>query len=240
MSRKWQSELGPELAFSGPWSRPEPVTIRGQYCTLEPLDLETQADELWEEMNLADQDQRQWMYLAGMGPFATKADWVDAWTAYDRATDNQTFAVRVRSTGRLTGQFSLLRIRPKVGSAEVGFVRFPPQMQRTRASTEAQFLLMSYILETLQYRRYEWKCNAANEPSMAAAARLGFTYEGTFRNDLVNHNRNRDTAWWSIIDSEWPRIKAGYESWLNPSNFDGAGQQIMALSVQTTAISRKD
>ena len=221
----WKAELGPLITNAGPWERPQSVTLSGRYAEIVALDLSTQADELWEQMNLADPDQRQWKYLAGMGPFKTQQQWVDTWTSWAAANDNETFAVRDLSTGKLTGQFSLLRIRPSVGSAEVGFVRFPPQMQGSRASTEAQYSLMHYILETLGYRRWEWKCDASNQPSMVTAKRLGFTFEGTFRNDLVVHGRNRDTAWWSITDGEWPAIRAGFQAWLGPNNFDEQGRQ---------------
>lgn len=225
----WIDELGPTIENAGPWDRPAAVTLDGRYCRLVPLDLTSQADELWQEMIRDDASLRQWQYLEGMGPFNSQKEWVDTWTAYDAVTDNQTFAVQVHDTGAFTGQFSLLRIRPESGSAEVGFVRFPPQMQRTPASTEAQFLLADYILGTLGYRRYEWKCNDQNQASMRAAKRLGFTYEGTFRQDLVNHGRNRDTAWWSILDSEWPALKAGYLRWLSPDNFDEKGHQKQSL-----------
>ena len=221
----WINDLAKQLSNAGPWQRPAAVTLTGRYCSLEPLDLSKQADELWSEMVRLDPEFNQWKYLAGMGPFENQQAWVDSWTQFDATTDNQTFAVRVHETDKLTGQFSLLRLRPKHGSAEVGFVRFPPQMSRTTASTEAQYLLADYILGTLGYRRYEWKCDDQNQPSMLAAKRLGFTYEGTFRNDLVVRGRNRDTAWWSIIDSEWPILKAGYQRWLLPANFDENGCQ---------------
>lgn len=232
--RSWLEELGPVVEHPE-WERPSPVVIEGRYCRLEPLDLDTHGQALWDQMFVADPDHRQWMYLAGHGPFESKGDFIQSWDRFDKAVDNLTYAVI--PTDELsglpavaTGQFSFLRIRPEAGSIEVGFVRFPPQMARTRTSTEAQFLLMSHVFEVLQYRRYEWKCNADNLPSMTTAKRLGFTYEGTFRQDQINHGRNRDTAWWSIIDTEWPRLKVAYKAWLSDDNFDSTGRQKQRLS----------
>ena len=230
----WLDELGP-IVEHPEWQRPQPVVMEGRYCRLEPLDLQTQGQDLWDQMFVADPDHRQWMYLAGHGPFGDKADFVTAWDRFDKAVDNLTYAVIPTDAAAglpavPTGQFSFLRIRPEAGSIEVRFVRFPPQMARTRTSTEAQFLLMRHVFEVLQYRRYEWKCNADNQPSMTTAQRLGFTYEGTFRQDQINHGRNRNTAWWSIIDAEWPRLKQAYETWLSEDNFDSKGRQKQRLA----------
>lgn len=230
----WLDELGPVVDHPE-WERPQPVVMEGRYCRLEPLDLSAHGQALWDQMFIADPDHRQWMYLAGHGPFAGKDDFVAAWDRFDKAVDNLTYAVIPTDAASglpavATGQFSFLRIRPEAGSIEVGFVRFPPQMARTRTSTEAQFLLMQHVFEVLQYRRYEWKCNADNLPSMTTAKRLGFTYEGTFRQDQINHGRNRNTAWWSIIDTEWPRLKKAYKAWLSDDNFDSKGRQKQRLS----------
>lgn len=231
---EWVDELGPRLDHPN-WTRPRPGVISGQYCRLEPLDMDRHGPDLWAQMAVADPAHRQWMFLAGMGPFAAADDFYQAWSAWSQAVDNLTYVVI--PTDPLsdlppvaTGQFSFLRIRPEAGSIEVGFVRFPPQMARSRASTEAQYLLMRHVFEDLRYRRYEWKCNAANAPSMTTAARLGFTYEGTFRFDQINHGRNRDTAWWSVIEDEWPLNKAAFEAWLSPENFDAEGKQKRALN----------
>ncbi len=236
----WLDELGP-LVDRRDWQRPVPTVMPGRYCRLEPLDLARQGQDLWDQMFVDDPEHRQWMYLAGHGPFAAKEDFTEAWSRFDKAIDNLTYAV-IPTDPALdlpavpTGQFSFLRIRPEAGSIEVGFVRFPPQMARTRPSTEAQFLLMRHVFEDLHYRRYEWKCNADNQASMATAKRLGFTFEGTFRQDQINHGRNRNTAWWSIIDTEWPRLKQGYEQWLHADNFDIKGQQKQSLAAFLCAI----
>lgn len=237
---RWLEELGPVVDHPD-WQRPTPTVMHGQYCRLEPQDLARHGDDLWDQMFIQDPEHRQWMFLAGQGPFAGKQDFIDGWSRFDKAVDNLTYAV-VPTDPALdlppvaTGQFSFLRIRPEAGSIEVGFVRFPPQMARTRPSTEAQFLLMRHVFEDLHYRRYEWKCNADNQPSMTTAKRLGFTHEGTFRQDQINHGRNRNTAWWSIIDAEWPRLKRGYEAWLRADNFDSEGQQKQSLAAAISTI----
>lgn len=236
----WLDELGPVVQHPE-WQRPAPRVINGQYCRLEPLDLDQHGPDLWAQMFINDPEQRQWMFLAGQGPFGGKDDYIDAWRRWSAAVDNLTYVViptdpSVDLPAVATGQFSFLRIRPEAGSIEVGFVRFPPQMARTRVSTEAQFLLMQHVFEDLHYRRYEWKCNAANHASMTTAKRLGFTFEGTFRQDQINHGRNRNTAWWSIIDPEWPGLKRAYEAWLSADNFDINGQQKRSLSHVMAAI----
>ena len=231
----WLDELGPVVEGPQAWHRPEPQSFEGLYCRLEPLSLEHHADDLWAQMAVADPEMRQWMFLAGLGPFEDQAAYIAAWQQFSEAVDNLTYVVIPTDPACglpavATGQFSFLRLRPAAGSVEVGFVRFPPQMARTRVSTEAQYLLMAHVFDDLRYRRYEWKCNADNQPSMRTAERLGFTYEGTFRKDMINHGRNRDTAWWSIIDSEWPVLKQAYLAWLDPSNFDAEGRQHRRLA----------
>ena len=233
-SPSWMDEIG-RVVDHPDWKRPEPTVMTGQYCRLEPLDMDKHGPDLWAQMAVADPEYRQWMYLAGMGPFEGPQDFYDDWTSYANNVDNLTYVVI--PTDPLsdlpsvpTGQFSFLRIRPEAGSIEVGFVRFPPQMARSRASTEAQYLLMRHVFDDLKYRRYEWKCNDANVPSMTTAARLGFTFEGTFRLDQINHGRNRNTAWWSVVDDEWPLNKAAFEAWLDVGNFDEKGQQKRSLT----------
>lgn len=230
----WIDELGPPVEHPD-WQRPEPRIMTGQYCRLEPLDMARHGPDLWAQMAVADPSLRQWMFLAGMGPFQRPEDFYEGWAKWSAAVDNLTYVVIPTDPMSPlppvpTGQFSFLRIRPEAGSIEVGFVRFPPQMARSRASTEAQYLLMRHVFEDLRYRRYEWKCNDANAPSMVAAARLGFTFEGTFRLDQINHGRNRNTAWWSVIEDEWPDNRAAFEAWLRAENFDADGQQKRSLS----------
>jgi RimJ/RimL family protein N-acetyltransferase len=131
--------------------------------------------------------------------------------------------------GRAAGYASFMRIEPAHGVVEVGNILLSPILQRTRAATEAMYLMARHVFEDLGYRRYEWKCNAQNEPSRRAALRYGFTYEGIFRQHMVVKDRNRDTAWFSMLDSEWPARKAAFEAWLDPSNFDENGEQRKSL-----------
>lgn len=239
MQASWLDDLGPALP-ERTWQRPPGATLVGTYCRLEPLDLNRHAPDLFNQMVREDREGRQWMFLASMGPFESCEAFVHAWERFAHAVDNITYAVIPTdpSSGLeevATGQFSFLRIRPEAGSIEVGFVRFPPQMARSRVTTEAQFLLMKHVFDDLGYRRYEWKCNDANTPSMVTAERLGFRFEGTFRQDQINHGRNRNTAWWSIIDSEWAGLKAAYQKWLAADNFDEHGQQKTRLSALVQA-----
>ena len=139
------------------------------------------------------------------------------------------------TTGRAEGFASFLRIEPTVGVIEVGYIAMSPLLQKTRVATEAMYLMMAHVFDDLGYRRYEWKCDNANAKSRGAAARLGFTFEGVFRQCTIYKGRNRDTAWFSILDSEWPALKAAYQEWLDPDNFDGDGQQKKALSGLTKA-----
>jgi RimJ/RimL family protein N-acetyltransferase len=135
-----------------------------------------------------------------------------------------------KATGRAEGRASLMRIDPAHGVIETGSILFGPRLARTRGATEAIHLLGSYVFDDLGYRRFEWKCNALNEPSRRAALRLGFTYEGLFRRHMVVKGESRDTAWFAMVDTEWPRLKAALEAWLEPSNFDSDGRQLRALA----------
>jgi len=134
------------------------------------------------------------------------------------------------ATGRAIGSLALMRVDTASGVMEVGFVCYSRLLKRTRAATEAQFLLMQRAFDELGYRRYEWKCDSLNAPSRAAAARLGFRFDGVFRQAVVYKGRSRDTAWFSIIDSEWPALRAAYQRWLEPGNFDAGGGQVLSLS----------
>jgi len=196
-------------------------------CRLERLDPAKHTAELY-EANLAD-DGRGWTYL-GYGPFSSLdayAEWVRGAAA---SRDPLFYAIIDAGLGRAVGVATLMRIDPANGVIEVGNIKYSPALQRTVAATEAMFLLMRYVFDELGYRRYEWKCDSLNAPSRAAAARLGFTYEGTFRQAVVYKGRNRDTAWFSIIDQEWPALKRAYEQWLAPANFDAEGRQRRRLS----------
>jgi RimJ/RimL family protein N-acetyltransferase len=140
------------------------------------------------------------------------------------------FTIIDKASGKAVGVASFLRIDPKMGVIEVGHINYAPALQRTPQATEAMYLMMKRVFDELGYRRYEWKCDALNAPSYRAAERLGFVYEGTFRQATIYKGRNRDTAWYAIIDKDWPKLKAAYEEWLSPQNFDAAGQQRNKLS----------
>ena len=208
--------------------RPPNITLEGRYCRLEPLDASRHGDDLFAAYAIAP-DGRAWTYL-GPEPFTARGDF-DAYLERNAASaDPLHFTVVDAGTQRAVGTLSLMRMDTANGVIEVGHVIFSPLLQRSRASTEAQYLLMKLVFETLGYRRYEWKCDSLNAPSRSAAARLGFSFEGVFRQLLVYKNRTRDTAWFSIIDSEWPLLKKAFDSWLSPDNFDAQGAQILALT----------
>ena len=213
------------------WSvRPAParVTIEGRFCRLEPLDVRRHADDLYSAYSLA-ADGRDWTYLP-IGPFGSRGDYHRYAATAAQGGDPLHHAVIDLASGLAVGTLSLMRQDPSNGVVEVGNVMFSPLLKRTPVSTEAQFLLMSYVFGQLGYRRYEWKCDSLNAPSRAAAERLGFTYEGTFRQAVVYKGRNRDTAWYSVIDAEWPRLNRAFQEWLSPENFDAEDRQRRSLA----------
>ncbi len=223
--------FGQPIGFPVPsWSprpRPERVVLEGRFCRLEPLDAERHTADLY-EANQAD-DGRGWTYL-GYGPFASQADYRE-WVVKAAASEDPLFyAIIEARSGRAVGVATLMRIDPANGVIEVGNIKYAPALQRTPAATEAMFLLMRYVFDELGYRRYEWKCDSLNGPSRAAALRLGFTFEGIFRQAVVYKGRNRDTAWFSIIDGEWPALKRAYEDWLAPANLEADGRQRRRLA----------
>jgi RimJ/RimL family protein N-acetyltransferase len=205
----------------------------GRYCTVTPLDAQRHAAALY-AANATDASNAMWTYMA-YGPFESLAGYTDWMAGACRSTDPLYFAIADADTGLPAGVASHLRIDPRNGSIEVGHIAYSPLLQRTRAATEAMFLMMERVF-ALGYRRYEWKCNALNAPSRQAAQRLGFSYEGVFRQAMVNKGRNRDTAWYATIDSEWPALKSAYLRWLDPANFDGQGRQRVPLSELTRPI----
>ena len=208
--------------------RPPRDVMAGRYCRLEPLDPDRHAAGL-HAANSEDRDGRVWTYLS-YGPFNTLADYV-AWMRRNCLGDDPLFhAVIERATGVATGVASYLRIVPAVGVIEVGHINYAPPLQRSRAATEAMYLMMRRVFDELGYRRYEWKCDALNAGSRAAAARLGFRFEGVFRQATLYKGRNRDTAWFAVTDGDWPALKARFERWLDPANFDGDGGQRESLS----------
>ena len=209
-----------------PRPRPTPITLEGRYARLEPLAL-AHAEGLYR----ASTEAQRFDYLPDMPPkdVAEMREWIERMLKSDVYLFS---AVIDRATGAVTGRQSLMRIEPAHGVIEIGNILWGPQISRTRISTEAFFLHARYVFDELGYRRFEWKCNDRNEPSKAAAARFGFTFEGVFRQHMVVKGVNRDTAWFSIVDREWPAIRAAFERWLDPSNFDSTGRQRTKLAAK--------
>lgn len=200
----------------------------GQYCRLEILDVDTHAQALYEAY-VADSEDRVWTYL-GYGPFSDIASFGDWMTGTCTGDDPLFHAIIDLATEQAVGVASYLRIDPKSGSIEVGHINYGPAMQRTCVATEAMYLMMARVFDELNYRRYEWKCDSLNARSCRAAQRLGFTFEGIFRQAMVYKDRNRDTAWYAIMDHEWPATKAAYQAWLSADNFSEDGNQREALA----------
>jgi RimJ/RimL family protein N-acetyltransferase len=207
-----------------PARRPEAVVLEGRFGRVAKLDAGRHGAALWQALK---DDNATWAYF-GYGPFADEAAFA-AWLAErPKLADPYSYAI-VAPDGRVLGIATLMEIRPAMRVIEVGNIVYSPALQRTPLATEAQYLLARYVFETLGNRRYEWKCNALNAPSRRAAERFGFTFEGLFRQHQIVKGRNRDTAWFSMLDSEWPARKAAYERWLAVDNFDAAGRQRASL-----------
>jgi RimJ/RimL family protein N-acetyltransferase len=202
--------------------------MEGRLCRVEPLDPERHAIDLF-AANSADAEGRNWTYLPS-GPFATFELYRASLVGALRRARALPHAVVERDGGRAVGVASYLAIDPENGTIEVGAINYSPRLQRRPAATEAMYLMMRRVFDELGYRRYEWKCDSFNAPSRAAAQRLGFRYEGLFRQAVVYKGRNRDTAWYSVIDSEWPTLRAAFERWLDPLNFTADGRQRAPLA----------
>jgi RimJ/RimL family protein N-acetyltransferase len=201
--------------------------MHGRYCRVEPLDPTRHAAELY-AANALDREGRMWTYLFS-GPFAS-FDEYRSWLEAKQPSEDPLFFAFVDATrGRAVGLGSYLRIDPAHGTVEVGHLQFSPLMQRTAVATEAMYLMMKTAFD-LGYRRYEWKCDSLNAGSRRAAERLGFRFEGIFRQAIVYKGRSRDTAWFSVVDKEWPALDAAFRAWLDPANFDPAGRQRRALT----------
>ncbi len=215
--------IGGPVPHWTPRPRPPRTPMQGRLCRLEPLDAATHAG-LLHEAHAADVEGRNWTYLP-YGPFGSAAEYA-AWVRSVQAGEDPLFfAIVSRASEQPVGVASYLRIDPAMGTIEVGHLAYSPALQRTLAATEAMYLMMRRAFEELGYRRYEWKCDRFNAPSCRAAERLGFRFEGTFRQAVVVKGRNRDNAWFSILDGEWPAVRTALEGWLDPSNFDAAGRQ---------------
>lgn len=202
---------------------PQRESFVGQYCRLEPFSMANHADALFAAYSQA-KDDRDWTYMA-VGPFNTMQDWLKNAALMEGSRDPLHFTVIDLQTDKPVGSLALMRIEPRHGVVEVGHVAFSPLLKQTRMATEAHYLLMRYVFAQLGYRRYEWKCDSCNEPSRRAALRLGFSYEGEFRQAIGYKGRSRDTSWFSVIDGEWPQVKNAFERWLNRDNFGADGKQ---------------
>ncbi len=207
-----------------PARTPEPVTLEGRYGRVEKLEARQGAD-LWRAYAGHD---HIWTYLAHYGPFPDQGAFAQWLASRLPLEDPYSYAI-VDRAGRAVGIATLMEIRPAMRVCEVGHIVYSPALQRSPLGTEAQYLIARYAFETLGYRRYEWKCNALNAGSRRAALRYGFVYEGTFRQRIIAKGRNRDDAWFSMLDGEWPARKAAFERWLAPENFDADGKQKVSL-----------
>jgi len=216
-----------ELVDAGPAKRPRRPSLVGRHVTLAPL-TSGHARSLFENSSGASNDSL-WTYLFN-GPFDSFEAFAADVDAKSKADDPHYFAVIDNQTGRSVGYQSLMRIDTPHRAIEVGGIMYTPHLQRTPGATEAQYLFARHVFDDLGYRRYEWKCNDLNEPSKRAAERLGFTFEGVFRQHMIVKGRNRDTAWFSMLDCEWPARKAAFERWLSPANFDEKGRQKISLT----------
>jgi RimJ/RimL family protein N-acetyltransferase len=225
--------VGPPLPDWRSPPHPPRTAMAGRFCRVEPLDPARHGAEL-HAANSLDRDGRNFTYLSG-GPFATREAYFEWLNGFCRGDDPLFHAIVDAASGQAVGVASFMRIDPRNGVIEVGHINLSPLLQRKPAATEAMVLMMRRAFE-LGYRRYEWKCDSLNAPSRAAAQRLGFSYEGLFRQAVVYKGRSRDTAWYSVIDGEWPALRSAFERWLDPSNFDAAGNQRVSLSSLTAPL----
>jgi RimJ/RimL family protein N-acetyltransferase len=208
-----------------PATRPAPVTLAGRYGRVEKLSA-AHAPALWQAVKGHD---AIWTYMSQYGPFADAAEF-SSWVPQRAALEDPYAYAIVDGADRAVGIATLMNIRPAMRAVEVGHIVYSPALQRTPLGTEAQYLLARYAFETLGYRRYEWNCNALNAASRRAALRYGFRFEGIMRQHMIAKGRNRDTAWFSMLDGEWPARKRHFEQWLSPDNFDADGRQKQSLS----------
>jgi RimJ/RimL family protein N-acetyltransferase len=220
--------IGPALDNWSARPRPSRTDMVGRYCRLEPVNVQRHEQELFASYMEAP-DGRDWTYLFVDRP-ETPADFSAYLAKLEKSEDPLHFTIVDTEARRAVGTAALMRIEPAHGVIEVGSITFSPRLKKTRAATESMYLMMRRAFDELGYRRYEWKCDSLNAPSRAAAARYGFTYEGIFRQAIVYKGRSRDTAWFSITDVEWPRVRAAFETWLDPANFNADGQQKRRLS----------
>ena len=232
LTTKGFNSVGQPIGFSveawQPSLLPQGSVMEGRLCRLVPIDIAEHARDLFEAFLIDDND-HNWTYLP-YGPFKLFTDFKHWLGTVVNNDDPCFFSIIDLSNNKAVGVASYLRITPDVGVIEVGHIHFSPLMQGSTLSTEAMYLMMSRIFDDLSYRRYEWKCDSLNQPSCCAAERLGFLFEGIFRQATLYKNRNRNTAWYSILDSEWPIIKKVFKKWLMAENFDADGNQKTSLS----------
>lgn len=209
--------------------RPERTTLAGRYVRLEPLALAHAADLFAASNDAAASERYRWLFESAPASLGEMQAWA---LRVEADADPMLFAVVDQASGTALGRQALMRIVPEHGVIEIGAIYWGPDMARTRRATEALYLFARHVFDDLGYRRFEWKCNDRNGPSKRAAERFGFTYEGLFRQHMIQKGENRDTAWFSMLDGEWPVIRAEYERWLDPANFDADGVQRTALRVR--------
>jgi RimJ/RimL family protein N-acetyltransferase len=218
--------IGEPVADPSPAPRPGAIVLQGRYGRVERLAPQRHGGDLWSALQGHDEI---WTYMSAYGPFADAAAFQQWLASREQLVDPYYYTI-LDTSGRALGLSTLMEIRPEHRSIEVGHIVYSPALQRTPLATEAQYLLAAYVFDTLGYRRYEWKCNALNSASRRAALRFGFGFEGVLRQHMIAKGRNRDTAYFSMLDSEWPARKAAFERWLAPENFDKQGQQKTRLS----------
>jgi len=231
MAKNAPPQLGEKLDYLPPGVRPDGRMLYGTSVTLQKLDMQVHGEGLWQAYS-ADKAGAIWDYLP-YGPFANQAELVSGYEKLSAGNDPFFYAIIAKSSGRVEGVASYLNIVPVHGSIEIGHINLAPSLQKTRAATEALFVMMRHAMDDLGNRRLEWKCNALNAGSRRAAERFGFTFEGVFRQHFIAKGRNRDSAWFSIIDKEWPPLREAYLTWLKDENFDARGKQKIPLSKLT-------
>jgi len=224
--------MNPQWKPARPLSR---AALEGELVRLEPVDVARHAGQLFAAQSSAPE---LWAYLP-YGPFESETAFRVWLTERAASSDPLFYAIIERMSGRALGMASFLRVEQGHGVIEVGHIWYSPALQRTRLATDAMYVMARHVFDDLGYRRYEWKCNALNEPSRRAAVRLGFTFEGVFRQHMVIKGENRDTAWYSMLDGEWPAAKAAFEAWLRPENFNGEGRQLRSLAELRVVLGRR-
>lgn len=225
--------IGPLVTSTGPASRPGPVVLEGRVCRLEPIDPARHRDDLFRASTPPDAAARfRYLFEPPPASLAEMEQWL---VAAQASKDPLVFAVIDKRTGRCEGRQTLMRITPEHRCIETGSIYWGPAISRSPVTTEANYLFAKHVFDDLGYRRFEWKCDALNAPSRRAAERFGFAYEGHFRRAVIVRGRSRDTTWFAMVEDDWPAVKAAYEQWLDPSNFDADGRQKTSLGNLTAA-----